>query len=196
LANYSFVTVWHADAPVERVWDAIYHPLRWPEWWKGVVGTQELEPGDDAGVGAVHRYTWKSALPYKLEFDMRVTKVEPNVLLEGEAFGELEGTGVWTFTPTEHGTTVRYNWDIRTTRPWMNALAPLLKPAFEWNHDWVMNSGGRGLAALLGANVEIEEHESPGLRKPAIVAGLVAGAGALVIWRRRARPRPATPASE
>ena len=24
----------------------------------------------------------------------------------------------------------------------MNALAPLLRPAFEWNHDWVMRNGG------------------------------------------------------
>ena len=42
---------------------------------------------------------------------------------------------------------------IQTTRPWMNGLAPLLRPAFEWNHDWVMKSGGRGLAELLGTKV-------------------------------------------
>jgi hypothetical protein len=32
----------------------------------------------------------------------------------------------------------------------MNALAPLLRPAFVWNHDWVMRQGGEGLARRLG----------------------------------------------
>jgi hypothetical protein len=35
----------------------------------------------------------------------------------------------------------------------MNALAPLARPAFAWNHDWVMRNGGRGLAGLLGCRL-------------------------------------------
>ena len=44
---------------------------------------------------------------------------------------------------------LRYHWDVATTRPWMKALAPLLAPAFRWNHGQVMAEGGRGLAAHL-----------------------------------------------
>ena len=29
----------------------------------------------------------------------------------------------------------------------MNLLAPLARPVFEWNHDWVMARGGEGIAA-------------------------------------------------
>ena len=46
-------------------------------------------------------------------------------------------------------TAVLYEWNVSTTKPWMNALSPLLKPAFEWNHNWVMRNGGAGIAALL-----------------------------------------------
>lgn len=185
MARYSFTTHWRAKVPVERAWEAISHPLEWPGWWKGVVAVEEIEPGEESGIGALHRYTWKSALPYRLAFDMRVTKVEEPARLEGRASGELDGDGVWTFTPDGEWTDIIYHWDISTTRGWMNALAPLLRPAFEWNHDWVMRSGGRGLAALLGAEVEV--FETPKKRRwplAAVAVGLGA-AGGLVLLRRR-----------
>ena len=50
-------------------------------------------------------------------------------------------------------TTVRYAWAVRTTRPWMNLLAPIMRPAFAWNHDYVMANGATGLAKLLGAEL-------------------------------------------
>jgi hypothetical protein len=42
---------------------------------------------------------------------------------------------------------------VRTTRSWMNALTPLARPVFRWNHDWVMRQGGRGLARRLGVEL-------------------------------------------
>ena len=33
----------------------------------------------------------------------------------------------------------------------MNLLAPIARPVFAWNHDWVMKRGGEGLSRLLGA---------------------------------------------
>ena len=183
-ARYSFTTTWRVRAPVERVWEAIANPLRWPNWWKGVVAVEELEPGDESGLGALHRYTWKSALPYRLAFDMRVTNVEKPVRLEGRASGELEGNGVWTMTPDGDWTEIVYEWDIETTRPWMNRLAPLLQPAFAWNHDWVMRSGGRGLARLLDAEVEV--FEAPKKRRwPFAVAAAAGAIGGLALLRRR-----------
>jgi hypothetical protein len=35
----------------------------------------------------------------------------------------------------------------------MNRLAPIGRPAFAWNHDYVMRQGARGLAARLGADL-------------------------------------------
>lgn len=47
-------------------------------------------------------------------------------------------------------TVVRYDWCVHTTCAWMNALVPLLRPVFQWNHDAMMREGGAALARLLG----------------------------------------------
>lgn len=149
MADYSFVTIWKLDAPIEAVWKPIHDSERWPEWWRGVERVDVLAPGGKGGIGAVRRYTWKSALPYRLTLDVTATRVEEPTLLEGTAAGELEGTGTWRLQQDGRITTARYDWNVRTTRPWMNLLAPVARPLFEWNHDVVMRQGGQGLARLL-----------------------------------------------
>jgi uncharacterized protein YndB with AHSA1/START domain len=154
VADYSFLTTWVFDAPIERVWDALYDSERWPEWWRGVERVQVLERGGEDRVGELSRYTWKSKLPYRLEFDMRTTRVEEPHLVEGAAKGELTGTGRWRLFSGQDGTTaVTYEWNVETTARWMNALAPLARPVFAWNHDYVMHNGAEGLARRLGARL-------------------------------------------
>ncbi len=151
--RYSFVTVWELGAGPAPVWDAIRDVERWPEWWPSVRSVDLLDRGAPDGLGAAHRFTWRGRLPYTLTFDMRVTEVEPRRRLAGAATGELQGAGAWTLEPVPGGTRARYDWDVTTTRPWMNALAPLLESAFRWNHDSVMRLGGEGLARRLGCRL-------------------------------------------
>jgi uncharacterized protein YndB with AHSA1/START domain len=153
VAAYRFLTTWLLEADRERVWDAIYESERWPEWWKGVIETERLAEGDENGIGQYGRYVWKSRLPYELEFFILSTRVERPHLLEGEASGELAGTGRWRLFEQGGVTAVLYEWNVRTTRAWMNLLAPLARPVFAINHDWVMRNGGDGLARLLGAKL-------------------------------------------
>jgi hypothetical protein len=75
--------------------------------------------------------------------------VQRPVALDGAARGELTGEGRWRLFRGSEGTLVRYEWDVSTTGVWMNLLAPLARPAFAWNHDVVMRSGGMGLAGLV-----------------------------------------------
>lgn len=149
--SYALTTLWQLDAPLEAVWEAIVHAERWPDWWTGVERVVMLERGDLIGLGARHRYTWKSRLPYRLTFDTRVTRVEPLCLLEGRVEGELEGIGRWRFARAAQLTQVRFDWRVHTTRWWMNLLAPLARPVFRWNHDALMRAGGIGLARYLEA---------------------------------------------
>jgi uncharacterized protein YndB with AHSA1/START domain len=153
---YDFVTIWRVKAPVETVWNEIYHSSEWPTWWKGVESVVEVRKGDERGVGSVHRYTWKSKLPYRLSFDMQTTRVEPPLLLEGKAIGELEGRGLWQLSTDGSDTNVRYDWNVATTKRWMNLLSPIARPLFEWNHNVVMSWGAQGLGKRLGVAV-IEE---------------------------------------
>ncbi len=153
MAGYEFLTTWVLEAPRQAVWDAIYESERWPEWWRGVKATTELDPGDEDGIGRVGRYVWRSKLPYDLEFEMRTTKLEEPHLLEGEASGELAGIGRWRLFEEDGVTVVVYEWRVRTTKPWMNVFSPIGRPVFAWNHDYVMRNGGEGLARLLDARL-------------------------------------------
>jgi hypothetical protein len=153
MTEYAFLTTWLLESPRQPVWDAIYDQANWPSWWRGVEEAEELKPGDENGVGTVSRLVWKSLLPYKVEFEVTSTRVEHPDLMEGHALGELDGIGRWRFYEQGGVTAVLYEWNVSTTVPWMNRLAPLLRPAFEWNHDWLMARGGEGLAALLGCRL-------------------------------------------
>jgi len=42
-----------------------------------------------------------------------------------------------------------YDWQVSTTKKWMNIFAPIAEPLFKWNHDKVMNAGYDGLTKRL-----------------------------------------------
>jgi hypothetical protein len=128
------------------VWEVLQDVERWPDWWRGVERTSVL--GDDR-----YRVAWRSRIPYELEFDFAVRRVDRPRSMEGEASGGLEGSGHWRLFEQDGVTAVVYEWDVRTTRPWMNALVPVARPIFEYNHDTVMRWGGEGLARRLGSNL-------------------------------------------
>jgi len=153
MANYSFLTTWLLESPREPVWEAIYAQERWPEWWRGVEEAEELHSGDGDRVGAVSRMVWRSFLPYRVRFEVTTTRVERPCLIEARAKGELSGVGRWRLYEGDGATAVLYEWNVATTRAWMNLLAPVARPFFEWNHDWVMARGGEGIAELLGCRL-------------------------------------------
>jgi hypothetical protein len=74
------------------------------------------------------------------------------------AAGELEGFGLWRLAQRDDITIARYDWQVDTTKAWMNLLTPIARPIFAWNHDVVMRQGGEGLARLLG--VELIENKN------------------------------------
>lgn len=149
MANYQFVTHWRFDAPISRVWDEIYHSERWPSWWRAVLAVTKVKSGDGKSIGAIHRYTWRGALPYKLTFEMRTSRIEEPTLLEGHATGELTGHGCWRLSSEGGTTVVRYDWEVETTKWWMRLLTPIARPLFEWNHDTVMRWGFESLKKRL-----------------------------------------------
>lgn len=140
--RFDLVTEWRLATPVERVWAELSTPDNWPQWWRAVRKVDLLAEGDPrTGIGARRRFTWGTALPYTLSFNMTATRVEPMSVLEGRAVGELDGVGRWTLTPEGDGTHVRYDWMIEITKTWQVALAPILRPVFAWNHNVVMAWG-------------------------------------------------------
>jgi uncharacterized protein YndB with AHSA1/START domain len=153
MASYSFLTTWLLESAREPVFEAIHDQERWPQWWRGVEEAEEIRPGDGDGVGSVSRLVWRSRLPYRIEFEVTTKRVERPHLMEGEAVGELAGTGRWRLFERDGVTAVLYEWNVSTTKAWMNLVAPVARPIFEWNHDWVMARGGEGVARLLGCRL-------------------------------------------
>lgn len=151
--EYSFITRWKTEAPIEHVWDAIRLSLEWPSWWKDFMAVKELEPGDELGIGSIRRYTLRSPTLYTLSFDLLLTERQEYQLLSGKATGELAGTGIWHFSTREGFTFVECHWTVKTTRRWMNMFAFILKPAFQYNHRLSMKRGARYLSGKLGKPV-------------------------------------------
>ena len=149
MSRYQLESHWHLDAPIEAVWDALHDVDHWPRWWPSVIHVAKISEGDANGIGAIRRFTWGGALPYQLTFQMRTTVVQKPHVLQGVAEGELTGVGRWTLACSGTGTTVRYEWEVSTTRAWMNVMAPFLGPMFRWNHGKVMAAGAQGLNAWL-----------------------------------------------
>ena len=151
--DFELGTRWCFDAPLDAVWRAVADGDTWPRWWPGV-DSQTLDPGDARGLGARRRYVCRSALPLRLCFVTQVTRIEPQQLIEGQVEGDLLGVGRCRLTQDQGRTIVRFDWHVRTTGRWLNRLAPLAAPVLRWNHDLLMQAGGRGLARHLARRAD------------------------------------------
>jgi len=153
MAHFAFVTVWRLKTPLAPVWASVNDYEHWPAWWKGVEQVDIVRRGAADGVGTFAKEVWKSALPYRLRFDITVTKVIPMQVIEVSSDGALRGTGIMRFSTEGDETVVRFDWDVDTTEWWMNLIAPIAAPLFRWNHAVIMNWGAKCLAQHL--NVEL-----------------------------------------
>jgi hypothetical protein len=153
LTRYRFLTTWLLETSCAAAWEVLEDPLHWPEWWRGVVRAREVDGGDEGRVGSRYRVAWRSRVPYELEFDFTVRRLEKGRYMEGETTGDLEGTGCWRLFEDNGITAVLYDWDVSSTKRWMNLLGPVARPVFEYNHDVVMRWGGEGLARRLGVRL-------------------------------------------
>lgn len=158
LSNYRLVTIWHFDGPLQPVFDTLFDSLRWPEWWPGVESVEECTRGNPDGTGSIRRYRWKSVLPYRLAFDAYAERVEAPFLLEGRVDGELRGTAKCFFTCRTGATCVRFEWNVRTGKAWMNLAALVAHRLFAYNHRVLMERGAHALAHRLGIALLAVEH--------------------------------------
>lgn len=153
--QYSFISKWIIDAPIELVWEIIYESEQWPQWWKGVVSVIETVKGDENGIGSVRVYKMRSPMLYTLSFNIHLTERLDYVKLIGTASGELSGTGAWYFKDKNGRTLVQCHWNVASTVWWMNLFAFALRPAFELNHHIVMKNGAKSIAKKLNTEVQI-----------------------------------------
>jgi hypothetical protein len=157
MAEYHLLTVWRIEAPLEKVYAAIENSLCWPEWWPSVRKVEQTADGDEKGINSVRRYSWQGKLPYRVVFDVRATRIDKLVAIEGTAQGDLEGIGCWKFSRQGSISIVQYEWHVRSHRWWMNLIAPVARSIFIRNHEQIMSQGGKALAHLLSAPLAGQE---------------------------------------
>jgi hypothetical protein len=155
MARYHFTTYWTFDHPVDIVWETIRQMDHWPEWWKYVKSVKKLRDGDENEIGSIRRICWETALPYTIMFDSELTLLERYSRMEGIAYGDLTGSGVWIFSVKNGSTRVRYDWNVEVTKKWMKYFDFIARPVFKWNHDKVMRAGYEGLSQKLQSSSRI-----------------------------------------
>jgi hypothetical protein len=151
---FRFLSTWLLECSRQEAWDVLADCLAWPEWWRGVQSVTELDPGDERRVGSAYRVAWRAPLVgYRVEFDFRVDEVDEPTRMAGSASGGLTGRGMWRLFEQPGVCAVTFDWEVRTTRAWMNAVAPVASPLFVSGHDRLMERGGRDLARRMGVRL-------------------------------------------
>lgn len=76
-------------------------------------------------MAADHHYISPQGLPaHAAGLEATIARGDPPRELELQAEGDLAGPGRRELQQQGEVTTVRYLWDVQTTRPWMNLVAP------------------------------------------------------------------------
>jgi hypothetical protein len=121
-----------------------------PLWWKGVyLEAEKLSKGDEPKVGDRVRARARGFLPYELNFIIEAVELEPGRRVVVKTTGDFDGRWCAFLTPREGSVHVDLIWEVIVLRPILRLLAPLLRPAFAWNHRWTTPRGERGLREYL-----------------------------------------------
>jgi quercetin dioxygenase-like cupin family protein/uncharacterized protein YndB with AHSA1/START domain len=140
---YVFVDEWDVAAAPEAVFDAIADARSYPEWWSPVY--IDVESDGPPEIGKESRQHFKGRLPYHVRTRSVISELDPPHMIAADVDGDLRGRGVWTLTPTERGTHVRFDWQVHADRRLLRALTPVLRPLLRWNHNWAIARAMEGL---------------------------------------------------
>jgi hypothetical protein len=198
--EYRFFTYWRVLATEQEVSDVLTDARELPRWWPAVyLDAEELEPGDERGVGKRVRLHTKGWFPYTLDWELRVKESRSPHGFTIEARGDLVGTGDWDFEQSGAWTLVTYDWSVRAESPLLRLLSPVLRPLFEANHRWAMRTGEESLrlelsrrrAATASERAKIPPPPGPTTSSPVPLIAVCVAAGAAA-WglARLLSPRP------
>jgi Polyketide cyclase / dehydrase and lipid transport len=138
------------DASCAEVYAVLADGALLPLWWKGVyLEAVRMGPGGTPKVGDRLRARARGFLPYELNFILEATSLEPDRRVEVKTIGDFEGVWSAELSQTQDGVHVAIVWQVTVLRPILKFLAPVLRPAFAWNHRWTTPRGEKGLRDYL-----------------------------------------------
>jgi hypothetical protein len=141
--DYSFRSVWQADAAPDEVYLALREIDDYPAWWPEVRSAERV---DDTTYDMVVR----SVLPCDLVFRTHRSVEDPEArVLEARMTGDLGGFSRWTITASTAGATLVFEEQVEAFKPLLRRLGLVARPAFVANHALMMRHGRQGLRAYL-----------------------------------------------
>ena len=190
--SHELVTRWELEATPDEVFSILDEPTALMRWWPSVyLEVTEVDPGGADGVGRVSSFLTKGWLPNTLRWSSRITSAQRPSRIELDAFGDLEGHGVWALEAIGSSCVVTFQWTVR-------AGSALLRPLFAANFGWAMARGRESLALELRRRRAETPDERAKIPDPPVptprtalplllgtVGAIPAVAGAAVLWRRR-----------
>jgi hypothetical protein len=137
-------------ATVGEVYDVLSRGEKLPLWWKGVyLEAKKLTPGDEPKVGDRIQARARGFLPYELNFIVEAVELDPGRRVVVRTIGDFDGLWSARLEQREGGVDIDLVWEVTVLRPILRMLAPLLRPAFAWNHRWTTPRGEKGLRDYL-----------------------------------------------
>lgn len=153
LTEYHFTSHWKINAPITAAELAIYNIDEWHKWWPDLVAAEVVHQSSTYK-GSIFRAAWRSMAGYVLRMEITITSHLPGRQIVFTAEGDLSGSGRWEFRPSDENTSkMQIDWDVQTTKPWMNRFSPVLRPFFRYNHRLVMKRAERGLNNYLQQDI-------------------------------------------
>lgn len=156
--SYHFRARWEFDAPKEAVYEGLYEVIHYPRWWPQFTKVKRIDEDD-------FEMTVRSFFGYDLDYQLKTTKHDlEQGILQAKVEGDIHGSITWSIQSNKDGRCiVRFAQDVSTTEWYMNLLAPIVRWAFVWAHNRVMDRGRVGLRAFL-AGYELAKTDPQALK--------------------------------
>ncbi|HEX2701795.1 MAG TPA: SRPBCC family protein [Acidimicrobiales bacterium] len=143
LTHYVFRSVWTVDAPLDDIRPVLADVRTYPAWWP------EIRSVTDLGGGRFEMVA-RSLLPYELRFvSEEDTAMRGSGVIGARLSGELEGFARWTTEQVGATSRLVYDQEVETRKALLNALAPVARPGFRFNHFLMMRHGRTGLRTFM-----------------------------------------------
>ena len=125
-------------APAE-LWQAMEQVHAYRRWWPWL---RELE-ATALAPGAIWTAVVQPPLPYRVRFDIRITEVQPGVLVRAQVTGDIVGSAHLEIAPTPTGSELRLVSDLAPEHRVLRAVAQVAGPVVRLGHQWVLDTGVR-----------------------------------------------------
>ena len=144
--EYHFLTRWNVAGTAAEVSDVLGDARELPRWWPAVyLAVEQLEPGDERGIGRRVRLHTKGFLPYTLSWELQLTESPTRTASLPRRGATSPGRGIWRSRRTARGRPCRSIGGSGPGKPLLRLLSPLFRPLLSANHRWAMARGEESL---------------------------------------------------